>query len=140
MDRLPATKRRKALTEIERHRESARVSIREAARRAGVADGTWRQLVAGQVVLNGRVVKREARRDQLLVMAAAVEALEEVTAIVGASSKESDAAAKVVVIPDPAEEHIMGSRHLDLDEKVLLVKTLQAYRAGLVDKQGRVEG
>lgn len=93
-----------------------------------MSESNWRQLVAGQAVQGGQVVKRLARLDQVLDMAAAVGLVDEVAEIVGATREDIERARSHATISDPAEEYIMNSRHLSPTEKLLLIKTLQELR------------
>ena len=61
-----------AMAEVERARRGARISLRDAAARAGMSEANWRQLVAGKVRSNGDQVERVARTDQALDMAVSV--------------------------------------------------------------------
>lgn len=93
-----------------------------------MSEASWRQLIAGHVTQNGRVVGRTARVDQVLAMGAAVGALDEVAEIIGADKKQVEEARESVVILDPAQEEIMNSRHLSPTEKLILLESLQRVR------------
>ena len=120
---------------VEPRRKSQALSLRRAADRAGMSEATWRQLVRGGVTTQGQWVARVPQRIQLLTMAAAVgeDALTHMVEAVSATEEETAAARARVHIPDPAEEEILGSRHLLPEEKLRLVEALRAYRSGSVD-------
>lgn len=113
---------------VETRRKRTRVSQRTAAARAGMSEATWRQLVAGGVSGPNGWVNRHPRRDQVLAMAHAVGALDEVAKAIAATKDEVEATRSKVVIPDPAEEEIMGMRHLGPREKLRLIEELAALR------------
>lgn len=114
---------------VEPARKAARISLRAAAERAGMSEGTWRQLVAGGVMQRGTWVPRHPRRDQVLDMAASVQVFEEVAALLDASQEERRDSQMRVVILDPAEEEIMAMRALRPREKLALLEELRNLRA-----------
>lgn len=114
---------------VEVRRTAQRISLRAAAERAGMAEATWRQLVAGGVNAGGRWVNRVARRDQVLDMAHAVGALDEAADAIDATPDEVEDTRNRVVIVDPAEEEIMRMRNLRPREKLLLIEQLARLRA-----------
>ena len=118
-----------AMHVIEARRKAQRLSLRTAATRAGMAEATWRQLAAGDVKVAGRWVNRQPRRDQLLDMAHAVGALDEVGAIMEATDDEKVDTERRVIITDPAEEEIMALRHLRPLEKLRLIEALEDLRS-----------
>lgn len=113
---------------VETRRAAQRLSLRAAADRAGMAEATWRQLVAGGVNQGGRWVNRVARRDQVLDMAHAVGALDEAADAIDATPDEVEDTRNRVVIADPAEEEIMRMRNLRPREKLLLIEQLAQLR------------
>lgn len=114
---------------VEPRRRAARLSLRTAGERAGMSEGYWRQLVAKGVMANGTWVERRPRRDQVLAMAAAVDALKEAAAALDATEDEVAATEDQVVILDPAEEEIMRMRHLRPAERLALIERLQQLRS-----------
>lgn len=118
-----------ALVEIvEKARKRSRMSLRTAADRAGMSEATWRQLVAGGLKVAGRWVNRTPRRDQVLDMALATGCLDEVAEAIGAEIDEVIEARQRIILIDPAEEEIMGLRHLRPAEKLRLIEELQRLR------------
>jgi transcriptional regulator with XRE-family HTH domain len=119
-------------TVVEPRRKAKQLSLRRAAARAGMSEATWRQLVRGGVTAQGNWVPRVPRRLQLLTMAASVdeETFERVVSALDATADEQETARAQVHIPDPAEEEILGSRHLRPDEKLRLVEVLRSLRRG----------
>lgn len=113
---------------VEPRRKAARMSLRTAGDRAGMSEGTWRQLVANGVKTAGQWVPRYPRRDQVLAMAAAVDALEEAAAAMEAAPEEVEEARNRVNLTDPAEEEIMRMRHLRPAERLALIQRLQELR------------
>lgn len=123
---------------VEDRRVSQRVSLRLAAERAGMAEATWRQLVAGGVNVGGRWVNRVARRDQVLDMAHAVGCLDDAADAMDATPDEVEDTRARVVIADPAEEEIMRMRNLRPREKLLLIETLAQLRENGETPPGQV--
>lgn len=119
---------RRALDEIETRRKNLRLSTRRAAERSRMSEASWRQLIAGSVRQGGRVVERVARPDQVLTMAAAVGALDDVAEIIDATDDQVAEARANVTILDAAEEEIMNSRHLSPTEKLILLESLNRSR------------
>lgn len=115
---------------VEPRRRSIRMSLREAARRAGMSEANWRQLVAGGLSQNGTHIARMARRDQVLSMALAVGALDDAADVLHATEPELREARDRVVVPDPAEKEILGARFLSADEKLHLLSRLREFREG----------
>jgi len=113
---------------VEPRRKRAHISLRTAAQRAGMAEGTWRQLAARGVRQNGRWYERRARRDQVLAMAHAVGVIDDAARALGATQDEIRDATASVVINDPAVEEIMSLRHLRPNEKLLLIEALEEMR------------
>jgi hypothetical protein len=113
---------------VEVRRIAQRISLRTAADRAGMAEATWRQLVAGGVNQGGRWVNRVARRDQVLDMAHAVGALDEAADDIDATPDEVEDTRNRVVLVDPAEEEIMRMRNLRPREKLVLIEQLARLR------------
>lgn len=113
---------------VEPRRKAARISLRTAGERAGMSEGTWRQLVANGVSVGGRWMIRKPRRDQVLAMAAAVDALQEAAEAMRATDDEVAATHERVVVPDPAEEEILRMRHLRPAERLALIQKLQELR------------
>lgn len=113
---------------VEPRRKSAHVSLRAAAERAGMSEGSWRQLVASGVKVGGKWVERHARRDQVLAMAAAVDVLDEAAKALSATKEEVSAALERLALVDPAEEEIMRMRHLRPTERLALIERLQELR------------
>lgn len=113
---------------VEPRRKRGHISLRTAAQRAGMSEGTWRQLVAQGVSQNGRWYHRNPRRDQVLHMAQAVGVLEDAARALRATQDEIRDARETVVINDPATEEIMGLRHLRPAEKLQLLEALSAMR------------
>ncbi len=114
---------------VEPHRKRERVSLRTAAERAGLSEATWRQLASGGVMNRGRWVTRQPRRDQVLAMALAAGCGDLATSALEATPDEVEVAKRAVVILDPAEEEIMGARHLRPAEKLRLIEELARLRA-----------
>lgn len=133
---MPSTERRDNIEDpslvlrnvIETRRKAQRISLRLAAARAGMAEATWRQLVAGGVNAGGRWVTRTARRDQVLAMAHAVGALPDVAARLDATPDEVADTERNVILTDPAEEEILALRHLRPVEKLRLIEALNRLR------------
>lgn len=113
---------------VEPGRKRARLSIRDAAERAGLSEATWRQLVNGKVKSNGYWITRTARRDQLLDMAHAVGVEDVVAKEISATPEELHESKSRVVILDPAESEIMKARHLRPAEKLRLLEQLRELR------------
>ena len=121
---------------VEPRRRVQGLSLRRAAARAGMSEATWRQLTRGGVTVRGVWAPRTARRDQLLAMAAAVDddAFTKMVAALSATPEEQEAARSSVYVPDPAEEEILGSRHLTPEEKLHLVSALRQLRRAARDE------
>lgn len=117
------------VTIVEKQRKRSRMSLRTAADRAGISEATWRQLVAGGLNVAGRWVNRVPRRDQVLDMAVAVGCLDEVIEAMEATPEEAMEARHRIILIDPAEEEIMGLRHLRPVEKLRLIEELQRLRS-----------
>lgn len=117
-----------AMHAVERRRKAQRLSLRTASSRAGMAEATWRQLAAGGVKVAGRWVNRTPRRDQILDMAYAVGALDEVAELMKATPDEVADTQRRVIITDPAEEEIMALRNLRPLEKLRLIEALGELR------------
>lgn len=113
---------------VEPGRKAARLSQRDAADRAGISEGTWRQLVNGKVKSNGYWISRTARRDQLLDMAHAVGVGDVVAKEIRASEQEVEESKSRVIILDAAEMEIMKARHLRPLEKLRLLEQLRDLR------------
>lgn len=113
---------------VEKQRKRSRMSLRAAADRAGISEGTWRQLVAGGLNVAGRWVNRVPRRDQVLDMALAVGCLDEAAEALAATPDEVMASRDRIILVDPAEEEIMTLRHLRPAEKLRLIEELQRLR------------
>lgn len=124
----PTTPGEVVRTVIEPRRKRLRIALRAAGERAGMSEGSWRQLVAGGVMVNGTWSTREPRRDQALAMAAAVGCLDEAAGLMRATPDEVAATKALVVIPDPAEEEIMNLRHLKPAERLALLEHLGRLR------------
>lgn len=107
---------------VEPQRKRARISLRAAGERAGMSEGSWRQLAASGVNVGGKWVARSPRRDQVLAMAMAVNVLDEAAEALGATPDEVAATRERVVILDPAEEEIMRMRHLQPRERLALTE------------------
>jgi hypothetical protein len=95
-----------------------------------MSEASWRQLVLGGVHVSGRWVAREARRPQLLAMAAALdeETLTSMAQRLEATDEEVASARSRVRVLDGAEEDILRSRHLAPSEKLHLLEALRALR------------
>lgn len=119
---------KRGLELVEKRRAAEHLSQREAGKRAGLSEATWRQLIAGGVYQRGEWINRIARRDQLLDMAAAVGNLHDVADVIDATPDEVEAAQTRVYVPDPAEEDILAIRHATTEEKLRLLDLLQQMR------------
>lgn len=115
---------------VEPRRLARRQSVRDAARAARMSEANWRQLVRGSIpVRNGMRVPRRVSRDRLLDMAAAVGALADAAAAIGADRNEVDACRlRLGEVPTEAELEVMRLRHVTTSEKVELIRTLRAMR------------
>lgn len=104
---------------IEPNRIIHRITVRDAAYRAGMSEGNWRQLV----------VTRPPTRIQLLDMARAVGVLDQVAEQLGAGASEVEASTvRLGHVMDLAERELMHMRHLTHDEKHHLWEALNQYR------------
>lgn len=112
---------------IEPARRRHGLSLREAARRAGMSEASWRQLVRG--VYADKITRRWPARHQVLDMAIAVGELEATAATLMATPEEIQAAHhRAALIPDEAENELMNMRHLTPTEKVTLLRALRDMR------------
>ncbi len=114
---------------VEPRRREIGLSIRRAARAAGMSEALWRQLVTAHHS-NPGVGHRYPTRAQALDMAAAVGVQAVVARVIKASPDEIAAsAARRPVLPDEGEQEIRRARHLTGGEKAALIETLRAIRA-----------
>lgn len=113
---------------VEPRRKAARISLRLAGERAGMSEGSWRQLVRNGVMVGGQWMVRRPRRDQVLAMARAVDALSDAAEALAATPEEVAEAEERVTITDPAEEEIMRLRHLKPAERLALIARLHELR------------
>lgn len=118
---------------VEPRRRLAGLSVRAAAERAGMSEGTWRRLAEAGAGRNDPGPARTGRRAQLLHMAQAVGCLEDVAARIGATASEVAEAEERVPSPDAGEAEILASGNYTDFEKLELLKTLRRARATGVD-------
>lgn len=118
------------VTVVEPERKRRHDSFRAAARRAGMSEATWRQLVAGRHPSPG-TGHRWPTREQLLDMAEAVGVRPLVAHMIAASDGEvSRSRERLRGIPNDAENELMNLRHLTPEEKLRLIDALRDIRAG----------
>lgn len=122
-------------TIVEPARLERLMSIRRAARAAGMSESLWRQLVTARHSNRG-VGHRYPTRAQVLDMAAAVGVQCEAAAALKASADEvADSRRRRPILPDEGEQEIRRARHLTSCEKAALIDTLRNVRANNNQKE-----
>lgn len=104
---------------VEDARVLRHITIRDAAYRAGMSEGNWRQLVSS----------RPPTRMQLLDMARAVGVFDKVAERIDATPEEIEASdVRLGHVMDLAERELLHARHLNSKEKQHLIDCLQQFR------------
>ncbi|MGH3813439.1 MAG: hypothetical protein ACRDUV_13455 [Pseudonocardiaceae bacterium] len=107
---------------IERERKRQRLSVREAARRAGISDGWWRQSVRGGYTRGDVWVPAAPSNEVMMQMAAAVGVQREVAELLGVEVDD------FILSDQSVEEHIMNIPGLSPELKRGLVAYYRASR------------
>lgn len=142
---------------LEQHRGS--VSKREAARRAGISEGRWRQIVTGQQKAGaGVVVPANPRRETVIAMAAAVGAnVNEALRLAGMEPQKSDqdamhrssgsdvysdeVARAILASPlmDDAKQHLLKQYQMLAELSDFVSKKADEEQASPAREEGRAE-